>query len=139
MDDMKDSANAHKGFTLIEVLISMAILSIGLLAVASMQISASLQARNSLDISEANAIASYQMETLMQMPYVNVVSSSTNAIPAAEFSIAPNQFSIQWTVTPADLNGDGINEAKSIDLTVTRISSQRRVELVFIKHDDLAL
>lgn len=130
------TVETDKGFTLIEVLISLAILSIGILAVASLQVSASLQTRNSLEITEACAIASYQMEVLMQMPFANVTTTPSYSIPTGRFSIPTNQYNIQWTVTMIDLNGDGIAEARSVDLTVTRISSNRQVELVFMKHND---
>ena len=56
---------ADKGFTLIETLIALAIFSIGILAVASLQVSASLQSRNSSEITEASAIASNRMEELI--------------------------------------------------------------------------
>jgi prepilin-type N-terminal cleavage/methylation domain-containing protein len=131
---------SDKGFTLIEVLISLAILSIGILAVASLQVSASLQTRNSLEITEACAIASYQMEVLMEMPFADVATTSSYSIPTGYFSIPTDQYNIQWMVTPADLNGDGTTEAKSIHLTVTPVSSpKRKVDLIFMKHNDLAV
>ena len=129
---------SDKGFTLIEVLISLAILSIGILAVASLQVTASLQTRNSLEITEACAIASYQMDVLMKTPFADVTSTSSYSIPTGYFSIPTGHYNIRWTVTLIDLNGDGTTEAKSIDLTVTRNSSSRTVKLVFVKHNDLA-
>lgn len=137
---------SDNGFTLIEVLISLAILSIGILAVASMQVSASLQSRNSLEITEACAIASYQMEALMRMPYDSSDLNATNphvlsvsSIPPEKFSIPPDQYSVQWTVTLIELNSASTTKAKSIDLTVTRNASARTVQYVFVKHNDLAL
>jgi type IV pilus assembly protein PilV len=137
---------SDKGFTLIEVLISLAILSIGILAVASLQVSASLLSRNSLEITEASAIASYQMEALMRMPYDSSDLNATNphvlslsSIPPEKFSIPPNQYSVQWTVTLIKLNSASTTNAKSIDLTVTRIASPRTVRFVFVKHNDLLL
>ena len=126
---------SDKGFTLIEVLISLAILSIGILAVASLQVSASLQTRNSLEITEACTIASYQMESLMRMRYGDVTSTSSYSIPTGQFSIPTNQYNIQWTVTPFSISS---LEAKNIALTVTRNSSSREVKFVFVKHNDLA-
>jgi type IV pilus modification protein PilV len=123
---------SDKGFTLIEVLISLAILSIGILSVASLQVSASLQTRNSLEITEASAIASYQMEELMRMQYDDVVSTSSYNIPTGQFSIPTDQYDIQWTVTL-------VNLTKVIHLSVNRNSSSRKVEFIFVKHDDLSL
>jgi prepilin-type N-terminal cleavage/methylation domain-containing protein len=135
-----------KGFTLIEVLISLVFLSIGILAVASLQLSASLQNKNSLEITEACAIASYQMEALMRMPYDSSDLDATNphvlalnSIPSGKFSTSLDQYSIQWTVTLIELNSASTVKAKTIDLTVTRTSSPRTVQFVFVKHNDLLL
>jgi len=140
------TVDRDNGFTLIEVLISLAILSIGLLAVASLQVTASLQNRNSLDISEASAVASYQMESLMELAFdsseldtTNTHSPSSESMLYGKYNIPQDQFNIQWTVTDIDLNNDSVAETKSIILSVTRISSQRKVDFVFFKHNDLRL
>jgi type IV pilus assembly protein PilV len=147
--DFPETLNLNdNGFSLIDALISLAILSIGILAVASLQVSASLQSRNSLEITEGTAIASSQMEELMLRPFdhsdLDPASNPHTAatIPTANYSIPPNQFNIQWTVTATDQNGDGVNEAKTVVLTVVRNTSganERQVRLSFIKHNDLVL
>lgn len=128
---------AEKGFSLIEVLIALAIFSIGILAVTSLQVSASLQSRNSSEITEASAIASNQMEELMLRPF-----DHNDLDPASNpHSLSSGKYGIQWTVTASDLNSDTINESKTVDMTVSwnklisMGSNQRQVRMFFIKHN----
>ena len=60
-----------KGFTLIEVLVAMAIFSIGILAVGSMQLSATKGSSSARLSTEAVAIAQSRAETLILLPYGN--------------------------------------------------------------------
>jgi type IV pilus assembly protein PilV len=128
---------SDKGFSLIEVLIALAIFSIGVLAVASLQVSASLQSRNSSELTEGSAIASNQMEELMQKPF-----DHNDLNPALNPHILNSgKYRVQWTVTDSDLNGDTINESKTVDMTVSwnKLSatspSQRQAKIFFIKHN----
>ena len=128
---------AEKGFSLIEVLIALAIFSIGILAVTSLQVSASLQSRNSSEITEASAIASNQMEELMLRPF-----DHNDLDPALNpHTLSLGKYGIQWTVTASDLNSDTINESKTVDMTVSwnklisMGSNQRQVRMFFIKHN----
>ena len=127
----------NKGFSLIEVLIALAIFSIGVLAVTSLQVSASLQSRNSSEITEASAIAFNQMEELMLIPF-----NHNDLDPAFNpHLLNSGKYSIQWTSIASDLNSDTINESKTVELTVSwnKLSStgsnQRQVRLFFIKHN----
>ena len=129
----------NKGFSLIEVLIALAIFSIGVLAVTSLQVSASLQSRNSSEITEASAIAFNQMEELMLIPF-----NHNDLDPALNpHLLNSGKYSIQWTSIASDLNSDTINESKTVELTVSwnKLSSagpnQRQVRLFFIKHNQL--
>lgn len=58
----------NKGFTLVEVMIGMAIFVIGYLAVASMQIVAIKGDTNGRKTTEAATLAADQLETLMVLP-----------------------------------------------------------------------
>lgn len=124
-----------KGFTLIEVLMALAIFSIGILAVASLQVTASLQSRNSSEIADATAIAYSQMEELMQLQFLH-----PNLDPASNpHLLSSGKYSIRWEVTASDLSivADAINESKTVELTVSWPgSNQREVRFVFVKHDD---
>ena len=59
----------EKGFTLLEVIVTITILTIGLLAVASMQVSAIKGNTLALGVTEATSWASDQIEKLMILPY----------------------------------------------------------------------
>ena len=61
--------NNEKGFTLLEVIAAISILSVGLLAVASMQGSIIKGNRFAGGVTEATSWASDQMEKLMVLPY----------------------------------------------------------------------
>ena len=63
----RNSNNHEKGFTLIEILIAITILSIGLLAVATMQVSAITGNSLASDLTEATTLASEKVESLLRI------------------------------------------------------------------------
>ena len=63
------SRNSEKGFTLLEVIIAISILTIGLLAVASMQVSAIKGNTLAFGVTEATSWAGDQIEKLIVLPY----------------------------------------------------------------------
>jgi prepilin-type N-terminal cleavage/methylation domain-containing protein len=63
------AGNREKGFTLIEVLIAMTLLVIGILAVASMQITSLGGNSLAMRITEASIWSGDRMEILMALPY----------------------------------------------------------------------
>jgi type IV pilus assembly protein PilV len=125
-----------KGFTLIEMLIAMSIFAIGFLAVASLQISAGKSNRTASDITNAVNIASDQMERLMGIAF-----NDADLDPASNPHLNnQGKYSIQWDATSTDLNTDGVNDAKIVNLTVSWVPSlggtgQRNVNIDFIKPD----
>lgn len=62
---------SQKGMTLVEVLVAVAILSIGLLAIASMQKTAVMVNMRAFDITEAATLAQSRLEFLMSLPYTS--------------------------------------------------------------------
>jgi len=115
---------------------AMAILAIGILAVASLQISSAFETRSSEDIANASNLASNQMEQLMLLPFTHA-----NLVPGA-YSNTSGKYQIQWTVTNTDLNADGTNESKTVNLSASWNNMnlvgprQRQVTISFIKHDN---
>lgn len=69
---------ATGGFTLIEAMITICILSIGLLALASMQTSAIRDNSFSSGLTEASALAQQKMEELMELPYDDPLLDDTD-------------------------------------------------------------
>jgi len=126
------------GFSLVEVLIALSIFAIGILAVATLQVSAGIESRNSADITQASNLASGQIEEIMQLPFLHSALD-----PASNpHSKTSGKYQIQWAVTDTDLNSDGVFESKTIDLSVSwkRLfalgPSQKQVKVFFIKHED---
>ncbi len=93
------------GFTLIEVLFAVAVLSFGLLAVSSLQGSAIRGNLMASDRTEAVAWAQTQMESLMALPYANVASGG----PTVQ-----GNYTITWNVA----NNNPIANCKLITVTV---------------------
>jgi type IV pilus modification protein PilV len=125
------------GFTLIEMLIAISIFAIGFLAVASLQVSAGKNNRTASETTAAINIASDRMERLMN-------ASFTDALLNPDPTVNPHpdnqgKYSIQWVVTNTDLNADGEDDAKIINLTVSwkpylnSLAAQRSVNIDFIK------
>jgi prepilin-type N-terminal cleavage/methylation domain-containing protein len=72
-----DSKN-EQGFTLLEILIAMAIFSIGILGVAKMQMSATSGNASSRGWTEATTIGQQQLEKLMSLDYDNPLLLDVN-------------------------------------------------------------
>jgi type IV pilus assembly protein PilV len=127
----------NAGFSLVEVLIALSVLSIGILAVASLQFSSEFLSRNSADITNASNLASDQMERLMLLPFTHA------DLTPGTVSGTSGKYNIRWDVADVDLNSDGVNEAKTINLTVRWNNmffagpAQKQVQISFIKHDTL--
>ena len=139
----------NQGFTLIEVLIAMAIFAIGILAVGSMQISAistNAGARNSTTVV---TMAKDRAEELTALPYdhadlVGSADPGTLHTPVASADGIDNdedgqideageagQVSIAWNV----IEDQPVANTKSIRVTVVRTvgTNQRRASLDLIK------
>ncbi|MDA3834880.1 MAG: prepilin-type N-terminal cleavage/methylation domain-containing protein [Spirochaetales bacterium] len=74
----KKIINNSKGFTLMEVLIALAIFAIGILGVAKMQLSGISGNASSRGVTEAATIGQQQLEILMSLPYDDDLLVDTN-------------------------------------------------------------
>jgi type IV pilus assembly protein PilV len=101
----------EEGLTLLEVIIAIAILTFGILAVASMQ-AASIQGNSfSSSVTEGTTWAGDQVERLMALPYDhNDLDQAQNPHQATEGS-----YTINWNVT----DDTPITNTKTINVTVT--------------------
>ncbi|RJR36986.1 MAG: prepilin-type N-terminal cleavage/methylation domain-containing protein [Desulfobacteraceae bacterium] len=109
---MKNSKNLKEqggqaGFTLLEVVVAISVLTVGLLAVASMQISGINGNKLGSTLTEGTTIAEDRLEKLIALPYVDVKSSTS-----------PQQYghySVSWTVT----EGSPLPNTKRVSITVS--------------------
>ena len=79
----------NEGFTLVEVMIGMAIFLIGFLAVGSLQLTAINGNAGAREATEAATRATDQLETLITLPYDNIVGGGPEARGA---------YTVSWTV-----------------------------------------
>lgn len=85
------------GFTLIEVLVALTILTVGLLAIASMQISAIQTTGGAKSISEGVMWAEDRMEFLSSLPYT-AAALGGGANKPDPLSPSPSGYAITYTV-----------------------------------------
>jgi len=122
-----------KGFTLIEVLVAMAIFSIGILAVGSMQLSATRGSSSARLSTEVATIAQARAETLMLLPYASVNSGADNSfMPVYDviWTVWDDTMTTPWGVTPAA-------NTKVIQVGATSQRDNRTVTITFVKGQDL--
>ena len=123
-----------KGFTLMEVLIGLAIFSIGILAVTAMQISATNSNSSAGRVTSNITWAFDRVEELMALPYTHAALSAGNhSVTAGNLATDSDgidndsdgeideagetgNISMQWTVT----DDMPMNRTKTIQITVTR-------------------
>jgi prepilin-type N-terminal cleavage/methylation domain-containing protein len=136
--NLPPSTLASAGFTMVEVLIALAIFSIGILAVFAMQTTAINQNAAARMQSEATGVAVHTMERLAIAPYDHDDLSAAPEDNPHQQDIG--NYSVEWRVTtpaPGDPVYDGI-PVKMIALTVASANPNARpVTLSFIKGQGL--
>lgn len=132
MKNRKNTANIfgqvnNRGFTLLEVLFALAIFSIGILAIASMQIS-SINGNSAARMqTEATTLATARLEQLSALPYDHELLDPYNDNPHQATS---GSYTIVWNVS----DDDPIPETKTINITVTAANPNAKdVSLNFIR------
>ena len=108
---MKVNRLKHEGgFTLIEMLIAVSILSAGLLALGSMQVSAIGGNAHSANVTSGSTLAADRLEKLLALPYTHAdLTAGTHVEPTP-----PAGRSVRWTIVD---NAPLVN-TKTITLTV---------------------
>lgn len=98
-----------RGFTLIEVVIGVVILTLGLLAIASMQLNSIRGNAFARDFTEASSVASTLAERAMVTPYDSLTTSTETV----------GGYTAVSTVEAQDIDGDGVFDLKKIDIVVS--------------------
>ena len=101
----------EKGFTLIEVMIALTIFAVGMLAVATMQLSAIKVNARAHRLTQRTTYAQDKIEELVALPYADTALDS--AIPHSEEN--PDGFTVSWDIT----DDFPVPNVKLIDVTVT--------------------
>jgi prepilin-type N-terminal cleavage/methylation domain-containing protein len=99
----------EKGFTLLEVIIAISILTFGLLAVASMQLTAIRGNYNASNITEATTVAQDRLELFLSQPYDTL---DEGALP----QVIQGEYTIDGTVTRLDATN--ANNGQIVTVTV---------------------
>ena len=113
IDQKKRRPIGEKGFTLLEVIVAISILTFGLLAVASMQMTAIRGNYNASNITEATTVAQDRLENLMGLLYSDPLLDPGNGLsdPAPP---SPSGYTVTYDV----LNNDPMTNTRLITVTV---------------------
>ncbi len=93
----KHSLKEH-GFTLIEVLIALAVFSIGILAVGSLQLSSTGGNTNARILTEASVWGQDRVETLLSCPYTDPNLALGDIARGTEHTATESNYDVTWEV-----------------------------------------
>ena len=119
----------QSGFTLLEVLIAISILTVGLLGVAQMQIMGIQGNYFSGNTTAALALAEEQMEGLLGISYANVISGNDGNNPIDETGQAGGIYTRTWVVA----NNTPITDTKTVTVSVSWDNASHQISLSCIK------
>jgi prepilin-type N-terminal cleavage/methylation domain-containing protein len=139
---------AKSGLSLIELMIALAILAGGMLAMLAVQITALQQGRHGRHASEAMQIARDRVEWLTRLPWSapetqptgwTAPQTITKTVQSDQGVFQEQTFSLQWRISTAAFDPN----VRTIDVRVLWTEAdappgapQRRFALSSIKHDD---
>jgi len=128
-ENVYPAQTTEKGYTLLEVIMAMAILSIGLLAVGYMQITAINSNTTGSKITEGTTLALGKMEELITLRYAHADLTAGNH-PDPNPNDHPG-FNQTWNI----VDNSPVQNAKQITVTVSwaEIGRQRQTQLIFTK------
>lgn len=141
--------NDEKGFTLVELLIALAILSVGLLALAGMQVSAITGNKSASRLSAMTAVAQGVMENIMSRPASDsffgsgptantaVATNATNCDIDPSALVGSNTFNMQavgtLTATYSIVRNNPVTNVAMITVTVTVPAAAKTISIVNYK------
>ena len=121
------------GFTLIEVLVSIAILAIGILAMGSMQIMSIRGNVHANQMTEASIVARDRMERLMAMAYTATTMDAGLTQDTYQDDNPPSGYAIGWEITNGCSGCATPQDTKLIEVTVAHNNLRKDIVLVDIK------
>jgi prepilin-type N-terminal cleavage/methylation domain-containing protein len=125
---------AQEGFTLIEVLISMAVLSFGMLAVASMQTVAIRVNSFSNRLTEGATLVQDKIEELMGLPFndPNLSDPTPGVGPCQSYTDPPSShgYTVGWCV---DLNAAGTSKTVNVTASWRNLGQLKSFSLSFVR------
>ena len=125
----KKVCDNQSGFTLLEVLIAISILTVGLLGVAQMQIMGIKGNYFSGNTTAALTLAEEQMEGLLGTSYINVISGNDGNNPIDETGQAGGIYTRTWVVA----DNTPITDTKTVTVSVSWDNFSHQVSLSCIK------
>jgi len=113
------------------VLIAVAVLSIGILAMIFMQVTAIRTNSTARRITQSATITADRVEKLMGLPYADDL-----LLPNSTHTLVDGRYTTSWTVSN---NNDPILNVKTINVTVSTIEAgqQRSTTYVYYKADKI--
>lgn len=123
---MRKIIKNDSGFTLIEAIIALGVLSIGILAMFSMQ---SLGIKGNANASRISTQASWGsdgIEQVLPSKYVDIIDKVSTPIPADA------KYTVQ-TSTTVDIP---MNHIKTVVITVTNVADGKQVAMRYLKADE---
>ena len=124
----------HCGFTLLEVLMAMALLAFGILAVGSMQVTSIKANAHANQMTAASVWARDRMEGLMALAYTSAFTDPALSENTYQDTDPPEGYTISWEICNGGSVGCGtIANTILIEVTVQHAKLNRDVVLVNIK------
>ena len=125
---MKNLLNNHNGFTLIEAVISLGVLSIGILAMFSMQTLGIRGNANASRISSQATWGANEAEQILTAAYAATVDTAATAIPG----------DAALTIQRTTVLNTPITNIKTVTITITNVKDGKQVILRDLKRNELA-
>ncbi len=122
----RDQKRAEEGFTLLEVIIAISILSVGLLAVASMQAAAIRGNHNAYQYTEGTTWAQDRLEQFLSQPYD---TGDEGALP----SVAQEGYTMTGSVARLDSNDANAGQIVTVTASWRDRGVNKSVTLTSVK------